>query len=458
MTTPSSPNFTLNTGARLATDRFDFEKHINGTDFHHHADQISLSPSIVIGAQTVTQIQDAIASLNALITSSVADATTSSKGVIQLAGDIAGTATNIGVVGIQGRPISTLPPSSGNALVWNGSAWAPTTVNSFMASGDLSGNNISQSVVGLSGNGGIVNISADLLEFANNSVFPFITQSNSNTGFGGFDFRITAQSSVVANTNGGNFIASGGDPGTGGLKGGVKLQIGAISNADNMVQLTSLSGTPTGRRILSLVNSADLSTTDMPDDTGDMVIHIHDAVESPDTGTPSNGVIVYSTKNTHLISELHIKQSDGNDFVVGSSPNPSIWGPDGYQIITTRSNPNFGSFVISSPNFAESVTSFLVLDESTVKVDVIAVGKESIAGAGEAAQFNLSIGFVRSGGGAPVAIGTLTNTDPRTTAGASGWTLPTISILGNFIVVRTGFSTTSFINWTFITRFIVVSG
>lgn len=74
---------------------------------------------------------------------------------IRIAGDIAGTAANPIVVGLGGRPVSTAQPNVGDAVIWNGSQWAPhsvqivgTTTN---FSGDLSGNDIIQAVVGLHG-------------------------------------------------------------------------------------------------------------------------------------------------------------------------------------------------------------------------------------------------------------------------------------------------------------------
>ena len=42
-------------------------------------------------------------------------------------GDLAGTSTSQTVIGIQGRPVSSAAPSSGQVLEWNGSLWVPTT-------------------------------------------------------------------------------------------------------------------------------------------------------------------------------------------------------------------------------------------------------------------------------------------------------------------------------------------
>lgn len=56
---------------------------------------------------------------------SVADATTSSKGIVQLAGDIAGVADSLTVVGLRGRAISSNTPQTDQVLKWNGFSWEP---------------------------------------------------------------------------------------------------------------------------------------------------------------------------------------------------------------------------------------------------------------------------------------------------------------------------------------------
>jgi hypothetical protein len=67
-------------------------------------------------------------------------------------GDLAGSSyPNPTVSGIRGRPVSGSAPSSGQSLVWNGSAWAPGTVSGFTAGTDLSGNSTNQTVIGIRG-------------------------------------------------------------------------------------------------------------------------------------------------------------------------------------------------------------------------------------------------------------------------------------------------------------------
>lgn len=75
--------------------------------------------------------------------------------IIQIAKDIGGTVSEPLVVGLQGNPLSSSAPSAGEVLAFNGLVWAPTTLSgppgSFTADGDLSGNSLSQTVIGLQG-------------------------------------------------------------------------------------------------------------------------------------------------------------------------------------------------------------------------------------------------------------------------------------------------------------------
>jgi hypothetical protein len=68
-------------------------------------------------------------------------------------GDLSGTSTSQNVIGIQGRPISSTAPTTGQVLEYNGSQWIPTTIaaGGFTAGGDLSGSSTSQTVIGIEG-------------------------------------------------------------------------------------------------------------------------------------------------------------------------------------------------------------------------------------------------------------------------------------------------------------------
>jgi hypothetical protein len=72
---------------------------------------------------------------------------------ISLAGDLGGSLATPLVIGIQGRPVSSATPNSGQVLAWNGAAWVPGTASSvpIIFSGDLLGSPITQTVVGIQG-------------------------------------------------------------------------------------------------------------------------------------------------------------------------------------------------------------------------------------------------------------------------------------------------------------------
>lgn len=52
-------------------------------------------------------------------------ASPTSTGILQLAGDIAGSAASPTVVAIQGNPVSSASPAANQVLTWNGTAWTP---------------------------------------------------------------------------------------------------------------------------------------------------------------------------------------------------------------------------------------------------------------------------------------------------------------------------------------------
>jgi len=125
---PINPNFKPGVG-HLVTDRYDFQKHIDGTDFRQDAGTVDLNPTILIGSTVISDVQTAIAALaGSIIVPSVPDATTASKGVIQLGGDLFGAGTTAlapKVSGLQGFPVASTTPTLNNILTWNGTNWTP---------------------------------------------------------------------------------------------------------------------------------------------------------------------------------------------------------------------------------------------------------------------------------------------------------------------------------------------
>lgn len=306
MSDPVQPNYTPGVG-RLVTDRFDFQKHIDGYSFRHKANQIDLFPAVVISSNPETNLQTAITALaSAIAPPVIPDATSVVKGVLRLTSDLGGTALNPAVVGLRGYPISSVPPTNGNILMWNGSTWTPSVnTSAFTAAGDLGGTNTLQQVNALTGlpvgSGNLVTVNDGTIISYHQNSSPLFTQTN-NSVAAGTDFTIRAQSSNVTSASGGSLVLAGGKPGNGGLHGGIKLQLtntipGTYPNSlsgitfSNMLQITEVAA---NRRVLSLVHAANLSTSDMPINTGDMVIYVRNAVTNP-SAAPTNGFIFYSS-------------------------------------------------------------------------------------------------------------------------------------------------------------------
>jgi len=430
---PIIPNFNGSSG-RLTTDRFDFQDHVDGYNFRHHADQIDLFPTLVIDGYTKTNVQSALTLLSTLILPPViADATTSSKGIIQLAGDFATSSTAaIPVVGgIQGRPISTLAPSAGDVLTYTAGVWGPSpATNAFIANGDLAGTSVLQTVIGLTGTAGTVSAACTTINFLNSISTPTIMQATT-TSAAGTNLHLLAQTTSFAAANGGNIILSGGGTASG-LKGGVKLQV----NTDNVLQITEVAS---GRRVLSLFKTTDLNTSDMPALSGDMVMYIRDAAAAPSLGSsPTNGTVLYSSAG-----QLHVMESSGATFTIGSIPNPSTWG---ILAVATGQTISYRENALTTAA-APQTFSYALTDNASTRIDVLMVGKE--VGSNQSAQFNLSMGYTRDGGGAPAAIGTVTSADARATApGATGWTIPDITLSVNNVIVNTGYNAATNIYWT----------
>jgi len=65
-------------------------------------------------------------------------------------GDLSGTNVSQTVIGIQGHPVSATVPTTGQVLEWNGSAWAPTTFTTTLA-GDVTGSIGANTVASIQG-------------------------------------------------------------------------------------------------------------------------------------------------------------------------------------------------------------------------------------------------------------------------------------------------------------------
>jgi len=370
----NSPNYNRSQG-RLATDRFDFEKHVNGSDFNHEASQISLNPSINISGEDKVDVRAALEALTLIaFPPTIIDADASTKGILKLTNDLGGSADIPKVIGLQNIPISTQAPNLDEILTFNGTSWIPQANSAiFIAGGDLTGDNLTQVVSNLTGSGNLVTITATELRFIDGLSTPLFTQESSSTS-PGVDLTIRAQGTTFSGSSGGNVVLSGGISSGAGIKGGVKLQLNNDS-ADTILQATEAAS---GRRILGLFKE----TIDGSNVTsGDMVMYLGDAATPPSTN-PTGGVIIYSENGLAKVRQ-------GSDTITfGSIPNPSVWEPTINGRIVTQ---QYSYTTTDATQSTANGSGFTLPNDSTTKFDVIVVARRTDSSTEQSAQFNLTM-------------------------------------------------------------------
>jgi len=67
-------------------------------------------------------------------------ASSTTEGILQLIGDLGGTASSPKVAGIQGNPVTVATPTANQILQWNGSAWSPASLPATVVAGSCSSN------------------------------------------------------------------------------------------------------------------------------------------------------------------------------------------------------------------------------------------------------------------------------------------------------------------------------
>lgn len=434
----TTSNFRYGVG-RLVTDRYEFGDHVDGYNLRHKAGSIDLNPALTIGGVSQTTVQGALtAALPYFTTPALPDATASVKGAIQLAGDISGRASSITVSALRGKAIASTSPTLNYVLTWNGSAWEPlASQGSFTADGDLSGDNISQTVVSITGYLDVVAVDCNIQY--TERLTPTITQIDTDVTDAN-DMTITAQSTTAVGYLGGDLILSGGEGGEYSVMihtkpaAGVQLQM--AKSDDTLVHLVE----PTlGNRVLALVSHDPITDTEMPADTGNKVIYIKDAVTAPSTGSPVGGVILYSSAGT-----LNIKQEDGTDFQVGTLLNPYTWGDVGSSsyVYNYRKKTSVGAAVSSS---SVIFGGYRLPTGSSAIVEVDAIGVIDDGYATQSIHYKLMSAFRKDGYGVL--------NDGMTPHGAqeiyeqndldpNDWTAPVIESASNKIYIYNGYSDT----------------
>ena len=432
---PIVPNYNNGVG-QLVVDRYDFQDHVEGNDLRHAAASVDLSPPVVIDGYTKNTVQQAIETLATGVNAVVPVATTTTRGIVQLSGDLSGTATNVTVSSLRGFPVSNSVPSSDDLLTWDGTAWSPRAASGlFTAGGDLSGSNSYQEIIRITGNGSSqVQSLAKEVVFDSSLNYVSLYQEDTNAGSGS-SFYIQAQNSLLNSSDGGDVVISGGQPGSGGKPGGVIT----YTSSKVMLEANTLS---TGNRVLGLLPNSTLNITKMPANTGDMVIYIGDAITSPSNGAnPVDGSILYSQNG-----KLRTKFYNGDDFELGTNNNPHAWGPTGQQVY------NYRLVVQTIGTAQQDVFTYLVPNNYSVKVDVTVVGKEVSNSSNESYQTDVSNGFAR-GSSSPTVdyVGALAYYDERYTSGATFWTKPDIvrSLASLKIRSGTGDVVGQIVNWIF---------
>lgn len=104
-----NPNFKPGVGA-LVTSRNDFQEHITGNNFRHNSVQIGVSPPIVVDGYNYFTVADSLTALAAAITGGSS---------FTAGGDLSGTNISQTVIGLRGFSIAATSPAPHAVLIYN---------------------------------------------------------------------------------------------------------------------------------------------------------------------------------------------------------------------------------------------------------------------------------------------------------------------------------------------------
>lgn len=102
-------------------------------------------------------------------------------------------------------------------------------------------------------------------------------------------------------------------------------------------------------------------------------------------------------------------------------------------------------FTLTTNDASVHTLATIALDDDT-QTDVDAIISGRATGSDDGARFNVSISYLRRSGGSPVALGTLSNLDARSTAGATAYAV-TASVSGNNLLLRVQEPGGQTVNW-----------
>lgn len=422
---------TFNDGiGRLTLDRYDFKKHTDGEDFFHNSNSVKLNPPVTIDSVEYDNLQDAVDALNALASEALPEATSSVKGILKINGDLSGDSNSQTVIKIQGVAVSSTPPGADYLLAYNNSnsQWEPINPSIYAWSGgndlDASSTSSSQTVVQLTGSSGKVGIECATLEYGSSISSPTIQQASTTSSCQ--DLNITAQSSTSGIHAGGYVNVIGGSKSGPTIKGGVRLK---MNLTETHLELTEPA---LGQRVLALLNGSPITTSQMPVSSGDKVIYIADALTAP-AADPIDGFILYSSGGSP-----YVRTASGDDFAIGSLTNPYTSGTTDENVYTVRKEAT------TTSSTQTTLLTYGIPSTGAIKVVASFVGKQTSSG--DCVGFTKVVQYVRNGG-SPSIVGTLDTLESRVSAGASGWTEPTITVLLNSILVKTGANSGTTIRW-----------
>lgn len=178
---------------------------------------------------------------------------------IVIAGDIGGVPTHPLVVGLQSRPISPIAPSIGQTIIWNGTAWIPST--NFIAT-NITTTGVTTTGVLVSGPATTTSITTGLEtltgKFVVNSIGTISTLSDSNQGiiyFDGSHFKVSENGGAYVNmlgTNAGALITTTTSP-------------YAVLASDDVIAITSggtvtLEASPSSGRTVKIKDSTGIAS------------------------------------------------------------------------------------------------------------------------------------------------------------------------------------------------------